>query len=185
MTDFTVHTLDTAPADSRQLLERSKQLYGGMIPNIHGVMAEAPALLEAYQALNEIFAKTSLSAAEQNIVWLAVNYVNECTYCMAAHTVVALHSGLSDVDIDALRTGHALENPKHQALRDFTEHLVRQRGWPDKAVMQRLLDAGYTQATILEVILAIGMKTLSNYTNHVADTPLDKAFVKQTWIRPD
>ena len=185
MSDYVVHTSASAPQDSVALLERSKQLYGGMIPNIHAVMAEAPALLEAYQALNEIFARTSLTTVEQNVVWLAVNFENGCTYCMAAHSAVAMHAGLGKADIDALRAGHELADPQLEALRSFTAHMVRERGRPDAAYTERMHDAGYTNATVLEVILAIGMKTLSNYTNHVAHTPLDKAFTAQTWTAPD
>ena len=57
MTGFQLHTTDTAPAAAKPLLEKSQSLYGGMIPNLHGVMAESPALLEAYQALNQISQK--------------------------------------------------------------------------------------------------------------------------------
>ena len=99
MGPFSVHTLDTAPKSAVPLLEDAKQQFGGMIPNLYGVMAEAPALLEAYQHLNGIFQKTSLSVAERNIVWLAINFANGCTYCMAAHTAVAKHSGLDADDI--------------------------------------------------------------------------------------
>jgi len=176
-----LHTPDTAPEAARPLLENSQRLYGGMIPNLHAVMAESPALLEAYQQLNEIFARASFDTIEQNIVWLAVNYQNECTYCMAAHTAVARFAGVGEADIKALREGRPLADKKHESLRAFTAHMVESRGWPDKGTLQRLLDAGYTQQSVLDVILAIGMKTLSNYTNHVAHTPLDDAFLECAW----
>jgi uncharacterized peroxidase-related enzyme len=184
MPQFEVHSPATAPAAAKALLENSQQLYGGRVPNLHGIMAEAPTLLEAYQALNEIFARTSLSTVERNIVWLAINYVNECTYCMAAHSVVAKHAGMSEEDIDALRTGEPLAHARHETLRAFTAHLVETRGWADQERIDTLLAAGYDKATILEVILAIGMKTLSNYTNHVADTPLDPVFRQYAWQKP-
>jgi len=184
MQRFPVHTLETAPAAAKPLLQHSQKLYGGMIPNLHGVMAEAPPLLEAYQALNGIFDKTSLTVAERNIVWLAVNYANACTYCMAAHTAIAKHSGLSEDDIAALRTGQPLTDSKHEALRAFTTHMLEVNGWAEEEPTNALLAAGYNQTTILEVILAIGMKTLSNYTNHVADTTVDPAFKKFAWEKP-
>ena len=184
MTDFVVHTLDTAPDASQSLLKHSQQLYGGMIPNLHGVMAEAPPLLEAYQALNAIFDRTALTIVERNIVWLTVNFLNDCHYCMAAHTAIAMHSGLHDDDIAALRQGQPLEDAKHEALRTFTRQVVEKQGWVSAADCALLINAGYTQATILEVILAIGMKTLSNYTNHIANTPVDSAFEKFSWEKP-
>jgi AhpD family alkylhydroperoxidase len=184
MTRFDVHTLDTAPIESQPLLRHSQELYGGMIPNLHGVMAEAPALLEAYQQLNKVFDKTSLSTVERNIVWLTINYENGCTYCIAAHSAVARHAGVSEDDIRALRGGAALADNKLEALRRFTAQMVRERGWAKPAEIEALLQAGYNKATALEVVLAIGMKTLSNYTNHIAATPLDRPFEKDAWSEP-
>ncbi len=181
---FDVHTVESAPDAAQPLLQQSQQLYGGMIPNLHGVMAEAPPLLEAYQALNAIFEKTSLTVAERNIVWLTVNYENGCTYCMAAHTAIAKFAGLSDADITALRRGQPLASPKHEALRIFTAHMIEARGWAEAQSTKAVLEAGYNNATILEIVLAIGMKTLSNYTNHIADTPVDQAFDKFAWEKP-
>ncbi len=181
MTDFDVHSIDTAPVDAKPLLQLSQDLYGGMIPNLHGVMAESPALLEAYQALNEIFNKTSLDIIERNIVWLTINYENGCTYCMAAHTAIAWHSGMSKADISALREGRPITDPKHQALRHFTAHMLETRGWAAMDEIDTLLAASYSKATILDVILSIGMKTLSNYTNHIAHTPVDKPFEAFVW----
>ena len=178
---FELHTLTSAPTRSKPLLEHSQSLYGGMIPNLHGIMAESPALLEAYQKLNEISSKMSLDNVETNIVWLTVNYENGCDYCMAAHTAIAKHAGLDDQAIEALRTGGPLEDPKHQSLRVFTAHMVETRGWAETDALDTLFEAGYSKATVLDVILCIGMKTLSNYTNHVAHTPVDRAFEKFAW----
>lgn len=181
MTDFTVHTPATAPEASKPILDAVQKGFGGMIPNLYGVMAESPALVEAYQALGKIFSKTSLTDIERHVVWLTVNYENECTYCMAAHSVVAGHGGVPASEVDALRTGVALSDPKLEALRSFTAHMVQTRGWPDQAEIDALLAAGYTRTTILDVILGIGQKTLSNYTNHLANTPLDKPFEAAAW----
>ncbi|MGI9329836.1 MAG: carboxymuconolactone decarboxylase family protein [Gammaproteobacteria bacterium] len=185
MVEFTVHTPETAPEASRPLLEKSQKAFGGMIPNIYGVMAESPALLETYQALGKLFAKTSLSSDEQHIVWLAVNYENECAYCMAAHSEVAKGAGMSDDDVNALRVGAPLADTRHEALRRFTAHMVQARGWAEPVEIEKLMTAGYTQQTMLDVILGIGHKTLSNYTNHIAHTPVDQAFRKAAWSTDD
>lgn len=104
---------------------------------------------------------------------------------MAAHSVVAKGAGVSDEDVAALRTGVPLSDPKHEALRHFTAHMVQARGWAEPAQVESLLAAGYTQATILDVILGIGHKTMSNYTNHIAHTPLDNAFESAAWTADD
>jgi AhpD family alkylhydroperoxidase len=184
MSHFPLHTLDTAPDTAKPLLEHSQQLYGGTIPNLHAVMAEAPALLEAYQRLNEIFDRSSLDLVERNILWLTINYENGCTYCMGAHTAIAHFAGLTDADIEALRSGTPLAEPKHEALRSFAAYMVEARGWAEDTELEALFSAGYTPQTALDVVLAIGMKTLSNYTNHIAHTPLDKAFTKYAWEKP-
>lgn len=181
MTEFTIHNAASAPEASRPIIEKAQKSFGGMIPNLYGVMAESPALLEAYLALGKAFSRTSLTSYEQQIVWMAVNYENDCTYCMAAHSVVASGAGVSDEDVAALRSGAPLADPKHEALRRFTAHMVQARGWGEPAEVQKLLDAGYSNATILDVILGIGHKTMSNYTNHLAHTPTDAAFEKAAW----
>jgi alkylhydroperoxidase family enzyme len=181
MAEFTVHSPATAPAASKPVLESTQKAFGGMIPNLYGVMAASPALVEAYQELSRIFAKTSLTATERHIVWLTINYENECTYCMAAHSLVAKGGGVAEGDVHALRTGAKLSDPKHEALRRFTSHMVRRRGWAEPDAIGAFLAAGYTQENILDVILGIGQKTLSNYTNHIANTPVDKPFMSEAW----
>ena len=181
--EFPVLTPETASADGKAVLEVSQKAYR-MIPNLHGVMAGSPALLEAYQALNGIFTKTSLSQDEQHIVWLAVNFENNCHYCMAAHSAIAKMAGLDEEIIDALRKGTPLADPNLETLREFTVHMVTERGWASPAQLEAMESAGYTSQTVLDVVLAIGMKTLSNYTNHLADTPVDSAFEAFGWEKP-
>ena len=181
---FPMLTLETASDAGKARLQASLDAYN-FIPNLHGVMAHSPALLEAYQALNDIFMRSSsFNATERDVVWLAVNYWNNCHYCMAAHSALAAMSGMNEADLEALRTGQPLANAKLQTLRSFTEHMLEQRGWPDPQQIAAMEDAGYTATTILDVILAIGMKILSNYTNHLADTPVDNAFTNYAWTKP-
>jgi alkylhydroperoxidase family enzyme len=181
MTEFTVHSPETAPEASRPVLEKTMKSFGGMLLNPHGVMPESPALAEAYLALAKIFNQTSLTDMERRVVWLTINYENECTYCMAAHSVVASMGGVDDKKVQALRTRAPLSDPKLEALQRFTAHMVQARGWAEQGEIAALRAAGYTQQTILDVILGIGQKTLSNYTNHIARTPVDAPFQKAEW----
>lgn len=180
MTDFTLHTEDTAPEDAKALIAKSKGAYG-FIPGLHAVMAEAPGLLEAYQAVHELFVNSSLDADELTVVWQAVNVENECHYCVPAHTGIAKSMKVDDAITDALRNGTPLPNARLEALRAFTLQVVRQRGNLSEAEIQAFLDAGFTKRNVLEVILGYSQKIMSNYTNRLAHTPVDKVFEKFAW----
>ncbi len=180
MTDFTIHTVETAPDASKPLLEKSQKAFG-MVPNLHGVFAESPQALEAYQALSGIFAATSLSKVEQNVVWLAINVEHNCHYCVPAHTAIAKGQRVDDATIEALRCAAPLSDPKLEALRTFTLKVVRQRGEVSDADVQAFLDAGFTKQNILDVIVGVAHKVMSNYANHIVGTPVDAAFAKFDW----
>lgn len=181
MTKFNVHTIETASDDSKPLLEASKKAYG-FVPNLHAVMAESPALLDAYKAVADIFDnKTNLSTTEQQIIAMTNNRLNGCTYCMAAHTSIMQAGKVPEDVITSLRDGTAIADPKLEALRVFAEKVNLQRGWLDDGDIEELLAAGYTKQTVFDVIVGTAYKVLSNYTNHIASTPLDQGFAKNEW----
>ncbi|QDU36944.1 Carboxymuconolactone decarboxylase family protein [Maioricimonas rarisocia] len=180
MAEFPVHTAEAA-GESGPLLEKSQKAYG-FVPNLHAVMAESPAMLEAYQALSDLFTnRTSLNPTEQQIIAMTNNRLNGCTYCMAAHTTIMQKARVPEDVITALREGTPIADPKLEALRAFAEKINVSRGWPDESDIETLLAAGYTRQTVLEVIVGTAYKVLSNYTNHVAETPLDEAFAANEW----
>jgi len=175
MTDFAIHTVDSAPEGARDTLRQVAAGYG-FLPNLLGVMAEAPSLLKGYVALSKLFSETSLSSHQQQVVLLAVSRFNDCEYCLAAHGMAARRAGLAPQIVAELLDGRSLSDPDLEALRAFTVSVVESRGFPTLAETESFLAAGYSRANILEVILGVGMKTLSNYTNHIAETPLDDVF---------
>lgn len=177
-----VHTPETAPEGSRPILDGAESKMG-FVPNLFGVFAGSPAALEGYTTLSGIFDKTSFSPTERQVVLLTVSFENSCDYCMAAHSTIADGQRVSGDVVEALRAGTALEDSKLEALRTFTAAVVRERGFANDAV-PAFLEAGYTQAHVLEVILGVAMKTVSNYTNHLAQTPLDEAFSRRAWTAP-
>lgn len=183
MIDFTVHTLETAPEAARPLLEKSKSSFG-MIPNLHGVMAESPQTLEAYQELTRLFSESSLSTVERNVVWLTINVRHECHYCVPAHTAIAKSQGVPDAVIDALRNGQPLQDEKLEALRVFTLAIVDKRGAVDAADCDAFLAAGFAQRQALDVVLGVSHKVMSNYINHFMKTPIDSAFQAFAWTPP-
>ncbi|MCB1806692.1 MAG: carboxymuconolactone decarboxylase family protein [Candidatus Competibacteraceae bacterium] len=180
MTTFTLHNETTAPAESKALLADSKKAFG-RIPGLHAVMAEAPGLLEAYKKVHELFVNSSFDKDELTVIWQTVNVEHACHYCVPAHTGIAKNMGVSDAITDALRNETALPNARLEALRTFTLHVVRDRGNVDERAVQAFLDAGFSKRQILEVILGVSQKVMSNYTNHLAQTPVDTAFRKFEW----
>ena len=183
MTDFTRHTMDTAPEDSRPLLENSQKTFG-RLPGLHAVMAEAPALLDGYQKLHKLFAEqTSFDKDELTVVWQTINVEHECHYCVPAHTGIAKMMKVDDAITNALRDESPLPNDRLEALRSFTLAVVRGRGHVDEAALQAFLEAGFTKRQVLEVILGVAQKVMSNYTNHLAETPVDEPMKAFAWER--
>ncbi|HSR70588.1 MAG TPA: carboxymuconolactone decarboxylase family protein [Acidobacteriota bacterium] len=178
--EYTIYNEENAPEEARETLKQVKKAYG-FLPNLIGLMAESPALAKSYTALSAAFDETSFSAAEKQTVLLAASYVNECGYCMAAHSTVAQMTKVPEDVVEALRTGQPIQDTKLEALRRLTEEIVVERGWPSELAVENFLDAGYERKHILEVLVGVAMKTVSNYTNHVADTPLDAAFAANRW----
>lgn len=180
MTTFKLHTIESAPEDSKEILEGA-QKQNGFIPNLYKIMAESPEMLKAYTQMNQLFTETSLSTVEKNIVWLTISYNNSCHYCMTIHSMMAKMFKLSDEMIEALRTNQPLKDSKLESLRQFTALLVEKRGWATDEEVEKFLAAGFTQKNVLEIIVGIGQKIISNYVNHISHTPLDEQIKDFKW----
>ncbi|MBI1425660.1 MAG: carboxymuconolactone decarboxylase family protein [Gammaproteobacteria bacterium] len=184
MARFTFHDEVTAPKAALSAMAQARQAFG-FVPNLIRGMANSPGLAEGYLTLSGLYAKSSLSPQEQQIVLLAVSRYNGCDYCVAAHSMGA---GMAKVPADvvqALRDDLPIADPRLEALRVFAAKMVDKRGWLDEADIRVFLDAGYDMQQVGDVILAVGMKTLSNYFNHIAKTPLDEALQAHVWSHMD
>ncbi|AXG74064.1 carboxymuconolactone decarboxylase family protein [Flavobacterium arcticum] len=175
-----IHTIESAPEKSKALLEKSKKAYG-YVPNLHGALAEAPELLEAYQTLHELFANSSFNNDELTVVWQTINVEHECHYCVPAHTAIAKAMKVDDAITEALRNKTQMPSEKLQALHETTLSIVRNRGVISQEEIDTFFKAGYNQRNLLEIILGLSQKVISNYTNHIAETPLDKGFEQFIW----
>jgi uncharacterized peroxidase-related enzyme len=177
-------TIERAEPLARATLESAKQKMG-MIPNMYSYMANAPGLLETYRVGYELFRQGSgFTAVEQEVVFLSISFENGCEYCMAAHSFLAdVQSKVPTAVTEALRNGADIPDPKLRALSRFTRIMVRKRGVPKQADLDLFRAEGYSDAQVLQIILAIGVKTLSNYTNHVCGTELDTPFRAKLWKR--
>lgn len=180
MAKFEIYDETNAPADSRGILKGAKESYG-FLPNLLGELAESPAALEAYTTLNGIYEKSGFDAKERQIVLLAVSYENACRYCMAAHSAAGKQAGLDDATLSALRDGATLPDSKHDALATFARKVVRERGEVSAADIDAFLDAGYRKTHVFDVLVANSLKSLSNYANHIAETPVDSQFESFKW----
>lgn len=179
---FPIHSVTSAPASARPILDAAQKGMG-MVPNLYATMAGAPALLATYVDTARAFDSTSLSATERQIVLLATSRENGCAYCVAAHTVIAGMQSVPKDVVEAVRTGAPLKDAKLEALRQFVEAVVNSRGRPPESAIESFQFAGYGSQQALEVVLGVGLKTLSNYTNHLAHIPLDAAFAPAAWSR--
>lgn len=180
MTTLKVHTIETAPEGSKSQLEASVKGFG-MLPGLHGVLASSPETLEAYKTIHNLFSNTSFDAEELTVVWQTINVENECHYCVPAHTGIANMMKVDPTLTEALRNNTVMTSSKLQALQDMTLKIIRNRGHVSEQDLQTFYDAGYGEQQVLEIILGLAQKTISNYTNHIANTPVDAAFQKFAW----
>ncbi|MEM8650387.1 MAG: carboxymuconolactone decarboxylase family protein [Pseudomonadota bacterium] len=182
MTQFPSHDIESAPEGSKPLLENSQKAFG-RLPGLHRVMAESPQTLEGYQLLHKLFTETAFDADEMTVVWQTINVEHECHYCVPAHTGIAKRMKVADEITEALRNETPLPSDKLEALRTFTLRVVRSRGNVTEEQMQEFFAAGYDHRAVLDVILGLAQKTMSNYINHVAETPLDEPVRPLAWER--
>ncbi|MBY5991167.1 carboxymuconolactone decarboxylase family protein [Ferrimonas balearica] len=180
MSQFTIHNLDTVPAGSRATLEQVNKQFG-MVPNLLGVLAEAPGILDGYLQLHQLFSQSSFNAEELTVVWQTINVEHECTYCVPAHTGIAHSMKVNPALTEALRNGQPMPSDKLQVLHETTLQMVRSRGRLTGAEQQRFFDAGFTQRQMLEIVLGLSQKVISNYVNHLAETPVDKVYQRFAW----
>ncbi len=176
------HTLNSESPRIRGVLEQAQQQVG-FIPNMYARMVNSPGLLETYLTGYDRFRKESgFTPTEQEVVFLTISRENGCHYCVAAHSVLAdKFSHVPTAVTDAIRDGTLIPEPKLRALSEFTRILIAKGGRPDRADVDAFLAAGYTERHILEIILAVAVKTLSNWSNHVFNTPVDAMFAAREW----
>lgn len=180
---FQVHDVATAPAGSADMLKSVQEAWG-FVPNLHRVLAESPAVLEAYATLWGIAEKTGFTPVERNVAYLSIIYENECVYCMAGHTNLSRMAKVDDETIAAVREGRPIANAKLEALRHFAALVTRDRGAVSQAEVEAFKAAGYDNRAVLDVLVLAATKLISNYTNHLAQTPLDGFMKGVEWKAP-
>jgi len=174
-------TIDDAPQAAKEDLQMVEKVYG-VVPNLMKGLAASPAALKAYMALaGNLKAHGVLNPVEQQVVYLTVSAKNGCDYCVAAHSAGANMAKMPAEVLSALREQRDLPDAKLDALAKFTLAMLDQRGYMSEADLAAFTDAGFGQAHMLDLITIMAQKTMSNYFNHVAQTPLDDMFKPMAW----
>jgi len=182
---FTVYkiTLENAETKAKSILNKTKSRIG-YIPNIYGMMANSPSMLETYTIGDAAFRKMSIfSNAEKEIIYLTISRENKCLYCVAVHSTLADTISKVPVDVtEAIRGNKKIPDSKYSALIEFTKTMVITHGQPTIDEVEIFYSAGYSEQHILDIIHAIAIKTLSNYSNHFFNTPIDEMFKSRELI---
>ncbi len=167
---FNVPTRDEVSAGNQAIFDQLKGVLG-MVPNLYATMAYSDHALGNYLALQN--AKTSLSKKEKEVINLVVSQVNNCRYCLAAHTVLGKINGLTEAQTIEIRQGSATFDPRLDALVNFVRAVAEKRGRIDDVVLDRFFAAGYTKGGLIDVVVAIADKVVMNYIHNITDIPVD------------
>ena len=171
-----------APPASRELLDQA-QRYFGFLPNLLACLAHSPSALRAYLNINLCFQYGTLTPAEQQIVLLTASQENKCDYCSASHSALArFFADVPGEAIVAIESGQPLSDPRLNALVNLTRELVARRGHVAQHVIDAFFEAGYSKDKLLEVLIGIGLKTVSNYFAHVSPVEIDAQFLQADGI---
>lgn len=174
MSRLAIQTIESAAAEAKDRLLAVKKS-SGFVPNLLGVLANAPTALETYQVVSGINARTSLSPAEREVIQITSAVRNGCGFCTAGHTKIARNKlAMSEELVEALRHTKALSDPKLNALAQFTLALIEHRGKVTDDELAAFQAAGYNQTNVVEVVLGVSLASLCNYTNNVAQTPINE-----------
>lgn len=143
----------------------------GMVPNLYATLGHSENALGSYLALQN--AKSSITGKAREVVNLVVSQVNACEYCLAAHTVIGKMTGFSDEQVLEIRGGTAGFDAKLDALARLTKGIASQRGKIDGSLLDAFFAAGWTKENLVDVIVTIGDKTVTNYLHSVTEVPVD------------
>jgi AhpD family alkylhydroperoxidase len=180
MEDFPVYTIDSAPEGSRSALRDLHAIFG-IVPNIAGVMATSPVLINSLVGLFGRVHGGSFTEAQVQTLLLTNAVTNACTWAVAFHTALALKEGLDPADVAAIRAGRSPEDRKLGALSTLARTLIEKRGRIDDQDAGRFLAAGFGKDHLLEVIAVVAASTITNYTGNVARPPLEVSFQAHAW----
>jgi alkylhydroperoxidase family enzyme len=180
MTNYPVHTLESAPEGSQPAMRQLEAAFG-MIPNLIGQMATSPVLIDSLVGLFGQVHHGSFTEAQVQIVLLTDAVTNGSTWAAALHTTLALKEGIDPADVRAIREGRLPKDSKFAALSGLAKTMIEKRGHLDDADIDRFLASGFGKDHLLEVIAAVAASTITNYTGNITQPPLDAPFEEHAW----
>jgi uncharacterized peroxidase-related enzyme len=170
MTTFNVPTREDVNATNQAIFDNLEKAVG-FVPNLFATYAYSDNALKNYLEFSN--AKTSLKAKEKEVVNLAVSEVNNCEYCLSAHTAIGKMNGFTDDQILNLRAGKAPFDQKLDALAKLAKNITENRGNTDSEILENFFNAGWTKENLIDTISLVGDKTISNYINNTTRIPVD------------
>lgn len=156
----------------------------GFVPTLYNYIAESPTAIQAYNELNSLLGDCSLTTQQVQIALLATSVENQCRFCVAAHSAGSTRAKVDTDIIEAVRSGDTPGDNTLAALVSFTRTLVRERGWASDADVQAFMEAGFSKAAVFDVLTAVALKTLSNYSNHLTQPALNPELEPFAWAPP-
>jgi AhpD family alkylhydroperoxidase len=180
MSDYRVHTIDSAPAKSRPALADLGHSFG-FIPNVAGAMAESPVLIQGFIMAFHNFHAGSFTNAQRQTLLLSNAVTNRCAWAVAFHSALALREGVDAADVKAIRERRAPREPRLAALSAVTRALIEQRGHLDDHELSAFHEAGFGPAQVLEVIAGLAASVMTNYAGNITRPALEPAFAAQVW----
>ena len=170
MTQFTVPTRNEVNENNQAIFDNLEKGLG-FVPNLYAYFAKNDTALGDYLAFQN--RKSTLKAKEREVVNLVTSQINGCRYCQSAHTVLGKMNGFSEDQIIELRQGTASFDEKIDALVKFTAEVVENRGQASEVAKKAFFDAGYTEANLIDVVIVVGDKIVSNYIHNLTGFPID------------
>lgn len=170
MKNINVPTLESVSPNNRAILENLQSKLG-FVPNLYATFAHSENGLSNVLAVGNL--KTSLSTKEKEVLFLAVSEVNNCEYCIAAHTVIAQANGFTVDQTVEFRLGESSDDPKLDALAKLSKNLAENRGNASPEVLENFFAQGYTEGSLVDVVILVGEKTMANYLHSATQVPID------------
>lgn len=181
MARLPILSTETAPEASREGVSKAEKA-NGFIPNLIGLLANAPVALETYQTVSGINARSGLSLAEREAVQITAAAIHGCGFCVAGHTAVATKkAGLTEDVVNALRANAKVPDAKLNAVADFTRAVIRSRGAVTDTELADFKAAGFNDANALEVVLGVSLATLCNFANNLGKPDLNPQLQPYAW----
>jgi len=180
VTNFPVHTIESAPEGSKPALQQLQSAFG-MVPNLIGGMSASPVLINSLVGLFGKVHGGSFTEAQVQIVLLTDAVTNASNWAVAFHTTLALKEGIDPADVQAIREGRLPQDIKFGALSALAKTMIEKRGRLDDRDVERFLAAGFGKDQLLEVIAAVAASTITNYTGSITKPPLEAPFQAHAW----